>query len=323
MYGAETSYGAGATANLPVKGRIQSVTINQTNNLIRVAGAGDGRNEVFVGFGNYGVDWSMEFFLGDPDFLEFGIGAKSGSGTTAAPYVIEEKEWIDYSSGMKSFSMNVGSEDVSATDDNDLIAGCVIDTIGLTCEVGGALNCSLTGFGQKVTSSTTSAVYTSDTTRLWIFSQGVFKWDGSEVGRVKSFTVNITNNFDADVAREIGSRFIPEVAPGLRKYDWVCVVKMTDTVATTLRDAFYGQANSPSEGIDGSEPSFYDLIFDFAEGSASGDKVLQVLLSDCAINDISKPVNIGENLVELTLNGTAKKGTTDTTNKPIKWYTTT
>jgi len=323
MYGAETSYATGGIANTAIKGRIQTVTINQTNNLIRVAGLGEGRNETFVGWGNYGVDWSMEYYLGDPDFLEFGIGVKAGSGTTASPYTLEEKEWIDYSTGIKTFTMAVGSEDASATDDNDTITGCVINTISLTCEVGGTLVCSLTGFGQKVISSTTAAAYTADTTRLWIFTQGEFKWNSSSVGRVRSFTVTINNNFDADVARELGSRFIPEVAPGLRKYDWVAVVKMTDSVATTLRDHFYGQANSPIDGVDGSQPTFYDLIFNFAEGSASGDKILQVLLSNCAINDISKPVNIGENLVELTINGTAKNGTADTGNKPIKWYTTT
>ncbi len=325
MYGAETAFGTGGTASTSIKGRIQSVTINQTNNLIRVAGLGDGRNEQFVGLGNYAVDWSMEWYVGDPDFLEFGIGLKGGAGTTAAPYYLEEKEYMDYATGIKSFAMAVGSEDVSATDDNDLITGCITNTIGLSCEVGGALTCSLTGFGKKVISSTTAAAYTPDTEKLWIFSQGVFKWNGSSVGRTKSFTININNNFDADTARELGDREIPEAAPGLRKYDWTCVVKMTDTVATTLRTAFYGRAGalSPDAGIDGAEPTFYDLIFDFAEGSASGDKVLQVLLSDCAINDISKPVNIGENLVELTLNGTAKKGTPDTSNRPIKWYTTT
>ena len=108
----------------------------------------------------------MGWYVGDPDFLEFGIGLKGGSGSTAAPWYIEEKDWIDYSTGIKTFAMNVGSEDVSATDDNDLINGCVINTIGLSCEVGGALTCSLTGFGKSVTSSTTAGVYTADTERL-------------------------------------------------------------------------------------------------------------------------------------------------------------
>ena len=325
QYGAETSYGAGGSAVTAIKGRIQTVTINQSNSLIRVAALGEGRNETFVGFGNYSVEWSMEWYVGDPDFLEFGIGLKGGSGSTAAPYYLEEKEYIDYSTGLKSFAMAVGSEDVSATDDNDLITGCITNTIGLSCEVGGALTCSMSGFGKSVTSSTAAAAYTADTTRLWIFTQGAFKWNNSAVGRCKSFTININNNFDPDVARELGSRTIPEAAPGLRKYDWVAVVKMTDTVATTLRTAFYGKAAAvaPDAGVLDSEPTFYDLIFNFAEGAASTDKVLQVLLSNCAINDISKPVNIGENLVELTLNGTAKKGTTDTSNRPIKWYTVT
>lgn len=321
QYGPETAYGTGGSADTSVKGRIQTVTINQNNNLIRVAALGEGRNETFVGWGNFSVDWSMEYYLGDPDFLQYGIGVKAGAGDTASPFTIEEKEWIDYATGLKSFAMAVGSEDVSATDDNDLMEGCIINTIGLSCEVGGVLNCSLTGFAKTVTSSTVAAAYTPDTTRLWIFAQGVFKWAGNPMGRVKSLAININNNYDADIARELGSRFIPEAAPGLRKYDWVAVVKMTDTNGATLRDAFYGQANSPNAGLDPSEPSFADLILEFAEGAISGDKIMQFLLSECAINDISKPVNIGDNLIELTINGTAKTGTPDSGNKPIKWYT--
>jgi hypothetical protein len=95
---------------------------------------------------------------------------------------------------------------------------------------------------------------------------------------------------------------------------------MTDTIATTLRDAFYAQSNSPSDGIVSAEPTFYDVIFGFSEGGTTGLRNAQILLSDCAVNDISKPISIGDNIVELTINGTAKKGTNDTVNKPIKWW---
>jgi len=95
---------------------------------------------------------------------------------------------------------------------------------------------------------------------------------------------------------------------------------MTDSVATTLRDHFYGQTNSPSDGLDTAEPTLYALIFDFSEGSGSGNRNAELLLSNCSINDISKPINIGDNIVELTINGAAKKGTTDTVNKPVKWW---
>ena len=323
MYKTEATFGTPVTVDTAIKGKIQNITINQTNNLIRVAALGEGRNEVFVGFGNYECSWSMEYQPAAFDFLEFGIGHKAGSGTTAAPYYLEESDFRDYTSGMKTCTIEVNGQDVSGGTFNvDTMTSAIINTIGLTIELGQALRCTLEGYAQKVVSkATTGETFTPDTTLPWIFSQGAFKWDGSAVGRVQSGTININNNFDPDVGREIGSRFVAEFEPGLRTYDWTITVKMTSALATTLRDAFYGQANSPDTGVASAEPSFYDIILNFAEGAASTDRVAQVLLTDCSINDISKPVNIGENIVEVTINGAAKKGTTDTTNRPFKWWT--
>lgn len=328
LYDEETAYGTGATPATAVKGKISSITLNQSNTLIRTLGLGEGRNETFVGFGNYEGTWSMEYELAAFDFLQFGVGAMAGSGTTAAPYYLEEKEFMVYTAGatngMKSFGLYVGSDDVSGgTHNRDEVKGCIINTISFTLELGATLKCSLEGFFSNVTSSTTTTAATADTTKPWIFAQGQFKWNGSAVARVTSATININNNFDPEVGRQLGSRFIQAAEPGLRKYDWTITVKMTDTVATTLRDHFYGQANSPIDGLDTAEPTFYAIIFDFAEGAATGDRNAEMLLTDCSINDISKPINIGDNIVELTINGAAKKGTTDTSNRPIKWWTAT
>ena len=328
LYDEETSYGAGATPATAIKGKISTVTINKSNTLIRTLGLGEGRNETFVGWGNFEGTWSMEYELAAFDFLQFGIGAMAGSGTAVAPYYLEEKEFMDYTagadSGQKSFGVYVGSNDVSGgTHDREELKGMIINTIGLSLNLGETLKCSLEGFYKTVTSSTTSTAATADTTKPWIFAQGKFKWNGSEVARVTSATININNNFDPETGRQLGSRLVEAAEPGLRKYDWTITVKMTDTIATTLRDHFYGQANSPDTGVESAEPTFYALIFDFSEGAGAGLRNAEVLLSNCSINDISKPINIGDNIVELTINGAAKKGTTDedSINKPIKWWT--
>lgn len=326
VYDEETSYGAGATPATAVKGKISTFTIDKTNNIIRTVGLGEGRNETFHGWGNFEGSWSMEFELAAFDFLQFGIGAMAGSGTAAAPYYLEEKEFMDYTAGatngMKSFGLYVGSDDKSGgTHDREELFGCIINTIAFTLNVGETLKCSVEGFFKTVTSSTTTTAATADTTKPWIFAQGQFKWNGSAVGRVTSCTINVNNNFDPEVGRQLGSRTVDAAEPGLRKYEWTITVKMTDTVATTLRDHFYGQVNSPHAGLDTAEPTLYALILALAEGSSSGDRNAQILLSDNSINSISKPINIGDNIVELTINGQAKKGTTDTVNKPVKWWT--
>jgi len=326
VYDEETAYGTGATPATAIKGKLTTVSINKSNTLIRTLGLGEGRNETFQGFGNFEGTWSAEYELAAFDFLQFGVGSLDGLGTAVAPYYLQEEEFMDYTagadSGMKSFGLVVASLDIGGgTHDKETISGAIINSIGLTLNVGETLKCSLEGFYKTVVSATTTQAFTPDTTKPWIFAQGDFKWNGSAVARVTSAAININNNFDPEVGRQIGSRFVTAAEPGLRKYDWTITVKMTDVVATTLRDHFYGQADEPDDGILSAEPTQYAIILDLSEGVASGNRNANILLSDCTINDISKPINIGDNIVELTINGAAKRGTTDTTNRPIKWWT--
>jgi len=323
QYGTETAYGTGATTSVAIEGKIQTATVNSTNNLIRLNGLGEGRNETFVGFGNFECTWSMEIELASFNFLQYAIGPRSGSGTAIAPYYLEEADFRGYTgTTLASFGMELAALDYTGGTHNvDVLSGCVINTVGLQLNVGQTLKCSIEGYAKKPTSGTSATAYTPDTTKPWIFSQGVFKWNGTTVARVTNATINISNNYDPDTGRELGSRFPTEMEPGLRKYDWTITVKMTSAVATTLRDDFYGIANTPSDGVISAEPTFRAIILSLSEGAASTNRNAQILLTDCAINDISKPINIGDNIVELTINGTAKKGTTDTVNKPIKWWT--
>ena len=321
QYAAESAYGTG-TPTTAVEGKIQTLTINKVNNLIRTTGLGEGRNETFVAFGNFEVTWSMEYELASFEFLQFAFSPVGGSGSTAAPYYLEEADYIGYTSGlMKTFAMEIAS--LGSTNEVEKMVGGVINTVGFGLNVGESLKCSLEGFAKTVSNGTVATAYTASTTKPWIFSQGNFKWNASVVARVTSATINVNNNIDPEVGRQIGSRFPEAMEFGLRKYDFVLTVKMTDTVATTLRDAFFGQANTPNLGVASAEPTFYEVIFELSEGATSGLRNAQIKLSNCAINDISKPINIGDNIVELTINGTAKSGTLDTTNRPIKWWTST
>lgn len=324
IYADETTFGTPVTADTVVEGKVQTFTLTQNNNLVRVTGLGEGRTETAVLLGNYECTWSMEYYPSAFDFLKFGIGVMSGAGSTASPYVLTEGVFRS-TTDLNTATIELGSNDVSGGTHNvDTITSAIINSVGIALELGAPVKVTLEGFGQKVVSKATAPVtQTNDTNQIWMYQQGTFKWDGSAVGRVQSATININNNIDPEVGRGLGSRFVQEWEPGLLKYDWTVVVKMTNTVATTMRDAFYGQANSPSEGVDPAEPTFYDIIFNLSQGSSSGDKQGQILVSDCAINDISKPVNIGDNLVEVTINGTGKNATNDSGRKLFKWWTTT
>ena len=324
VYADETGYGAGGTADTAVKGKIQSVTINKSNNLNRTLELGEGRNETFHGWGNFEGTWSMEYELAGFEFLRYLIGAQDGDGEPATPYFLEEKDLMDYDEGvdkgLKSFQMVVNSLDTTSTSDKETLSGCIMNTGGLSLNVGETLKCSLEGFFKKPLNAVTLTSFTPDTTKPWVFSQGTFKWNNEPVARVTSATININNNFDPDIAREIGSRFIQAAEPGLRKYDWTITVKMTSAVATTLRNHFYGKDNEPHEGVSSAEPALYGLKLELSEGALLGDRNAIITLADCSIIDISKPINIGENIVELTINGAAKKGETSTNNRPIRWW---
>ena len=73
-------------------------------------------------FGPMEVTGSIEWEVADFSFLQFLIGAESGAGTDASPYVLTEAEDIDYTQ-MSTFKMEVTSED-STTDDSDVYTGC-------------------------------------------------------------------------------------------------------------------------------------------------------------------------------------------------------
>ena len=324
VYADETAYGTGGTASTAIKGKIQSVTINKNNNLNRTLGLGEGRNETFHGWGNFEGTWTMEYEVAGFEFLRYLIGALDGDGEPGTPYFLVEKDLMNYDSGedngLKSFQMIVNSLDTNSTSDKETLSGCIINTAGFQLNLGETLKCSLEGFFKKPLNDVTTTAFTADTTKPWIFSQGTFKWNNEPVARVTSAAININNNFDPEVGRELGSRFVEAAEPGLRKYDFTITVKMTSAVATTLRDHFYGKANSPDEGVSSAEPTLYGLKLELSEGSTTGDRNAVITLADCSLMDISKPINIGENIVELTINGAAKKGETTTNNRPIRWW---
>ena len=321
QYGAETVYGTG-TPTIAIEGKVQTLTVNKVNNLIRTTGLGEGRNETFVGFGNFDVTWSMEYLPSSFEFLKFAFSTVQGSGNTTAPFFLSEEDYTGYTTTLcPSFSMEMAS--LGTTNEVETMSGGVINTIGFALNIGEPLKLSLEGYGKTVLNGVTPTAFTANSTKPWIFTQGTFKWNGTAVARITSATINVNNNFDVEVGRELGSRFPVAAEFGLRKYDWVLTVKMTSAIATTLRDAFFGQANSPHLGITTAEPTLYAILFELSEGAASTNRNAIISLSNCAINDISKPINIGDNIIELTINGTAKSATTYTVNKFIRWYTTT
>ncbi len=327
QYKEESAYGVQAGAvDTVISGKVKNFNPDLNNTLTRTQGMGEGRNETQTLIGNFDIKWSMDIECATdiPTFLEFLIGTKAGSGTTAAPWYLEEADRVAYTGSpvLGSFKMEVGSE-AGTVDDVDTYFGCIMNKATFNFAINTSLTVSIEGFAKIPISGTTTTAYTANTDLVYMSQQANFKWNGSIVARVQSGNLVIDNKFDPDENRGLGSRFLLEPQPNERTYDWTIVVKMTATIATTLRNHFYGQVNTPIDGVLNSELTQYALILPFSEGAATGDKNINILLSENSIDSISKPVSIGGGLVEATITGHGKKGTTDTSNKPIKWWTAT
>ena len=120
-YISETSYATGGTIGTAIGGKITNFSPNINNNLIRTQGIGEGRNASQTLYGNFECSGSIEWEIADFTFLQYGVGIRSGSGTTASKYAITEANDIDYTN-METFKMEAASE--GSTDDVDVYTGC-------------------------------------------------------------------------------------------------------------------------------------------------------------------------------------------------------
>lgn len=330
----ETSYGAGGVeADALSIGKVTNFSSNLSDSVHRLLGIGEGRNETSYVYGNVDITGSMEWIMlaqmnatiGSISLLKYAIGKVQGSGTTAAPYEMCELDEIGYTaSTIPTFALWYQNEG-GTTDDVDRYEGCTVSSFTLTATQGDVLKCTLDFVAQKVTSAAAiTTAYATPTDAPWVFQQGSFKWGAAPtaVAKVSSFSLTMGNNLF--IYRSLGSRFIEQPEMGRRVYDWTLTVKMTDAVATTLRDDFYGAANAFVAGTDPSTITADDEIsLEFVEGSgASGDKKMVVALDQCAIIGMSKAVSVGQGLVEVTFTGIAKMGKPDGADEvPVRYWT--
>ena len=322
-YVTETGFGAGGSIGTAIGGKVMNFSPSLNNNLKKTQGIGEGRNATVSLLGNFDVSGTIEWEVADFTFLQYAIGLKTGNGDTASHFVLTEADNIGYgASDIPTFKMEVTSEE-GATDDSDVYTGCHLTEISINANQGEVINGSANWVAKTVTSSASgTASYVADTQKPWMFWQGSMKWGASPstVAKVTSFSITVTNN--SLIYRALGDREIEQPETGIRGYEFTITVKMTDTVATTMRDDLYGQADTPlndpsvatlTEGL--------ELQLLLTEGSGSGDRNATIYLDEVNINDMSKPVDLGSGLVEVTFNGHARQAGNSA--KPFDWFTTT
>lgn len=318
QYGGESTYGTEVATTQEI-GKVSKFTPTHNNNLMHIQGLGEGRDVTHSLYGVYDCGFDIEWEVSDFAFLKHWIGPQTGSGNTSSPYILTENDYVGLNtSTIQCFSMEVNHQDL-ATDDTDTYTGCVGNNFSLSGQIGSTLKCKASGVARSVTSSTTGTAYTAITTNPWIMAQGTWSWGTgpSAVAGIQSFTVDYSNSLI--ISRDIDSRFIAMPIAGIRSYKFSIVVKMTSTIATTFRDVFYGQANSPVTGVaSASVIPDYELKILFSEGSSAGNRNAYLWLDACSIDSISKDISVGGDVVALTISGTAQTGRS---NVPISWWT--
>ena len=320
QYGGQTSAYATEAATTSEIGKVQGFTPINENGLVLERGIGDGRDVSNTLYGPYTCGGSLSWHVHDFAFLKHWVGFQDGSGTAGSPYKLNEVDDVSLSSsaGLQVFSLEVNHLEGS-TDDVDTYIGCVGNSFSLSGSIGEPVSASGDFVARHVVSSTTGTAYTPVTTNPWMMYQGTWSFGSSPsaLTGIQSFSVGYTNNLV--IERDAGSRFISQPLTGPRDYSWSLVIKSTASVNSSLRDNFYGQANTPVDGVSSASPTA-DIEFKIAlsEGSSSTNRNATIWFDQASITSIGKAVNLGQGLVIYSVSGVAKSAKD---NAFIKWWT--
>ena len=313
-YGAETSFGAGATPTTAIQGKVTNFTPNFNNNMIVSRGVGDGRNVTSYVYGNFSANGSVAWEPTDNgfDFLVHSIGTRSGAGTSGDPYLLNEADTVVYSgTGIKSCAMAYNTD--ASSDVEGTVTGVLINDFTVNFAVGAKVTATANWIGKTVTFDTSPGSITADTGNPWVGQQATLKWGSTPTAetRVQNASITMSNNWVE--TRSLGSRFTTEPAPGERRYNFTVTTKLNSSQLTTMRDDFLGQANSPVSGT-GTAVTNLELKLELASGS----KGAYIWLDKCQLFTMSDPIPLGGGWREVTFTGEAQEGKS---NAPIAWWT--
>lgn len=295
--------------------RCQSFTHQSNNNIIYDRGLGEGLNAVNSYWGVYDVTGSTSFNIVDFDILKHWIGPKSGSGTAGTPYVLTEATKIDFNtSNLQPFSFE-RLNDNESTDSVDVFIGCVGTDFTISGDIGAKIVCNTNWIARHDFQRTTHQAYTPVTESAFISINGTWKWGStpSTLSGIRNFRVSYNNGLVTDT-RSLESRFIQTPKLGQRVYNFELTIIMAQALQSTIYTNFYGGALTPADGSTSINPT---SNLEFKIELVNGSKYANIWLDNCSIDTLSKPTNLGDGLVLVTISGTGWNGKSNT---PISWW---
>jgi hypothetical protein len=322
QYAPEASaYGTEGTSYTELP-RVQSGVINSDNGLIYDRGLGEGLNATNTYYGPFVASGTTSFDVVDFDFLKHWIGNKSGAGTSGDKYTLTEATSIEADTAgtgiLQPFSVEVLNDDTSDT--VQVATGCVGTDFTLSGSIGSKLMCESNFIAQKTHYRSTHETYTPNTNPAFIMINGTWKWGAtpSALSGVQSFSISYSNGLNPEATRDMTSRFIGIPKFGQRSYNFNVGIIMSSSLATTIINDFYGSESSglysPEDGSSSISPTAnLEIAIEFVNGS----KYATVQLDQCSIDRISIPREVGDGIVVLNFEGTAREGKD---NAPILWW---
>ena len=326
IYAEETAYATGGTPAISENmGRLQSVTLNMNQNLLRTQGIGDGINAQTVSLGVFDVSGSFSTIPIDFQFLQYGVGydLTGQTGAEASHYKLIENGTYGYSGTTnKTIKLELGSKGTSNNQEKT-INGVVFNSWTLSGEIGSELKCDVDFTGRTVTRGTTIETYTAPSGRPYIFNSGSVKWGTTDVLSIIDFSVSCALN--PTYPREIGDRFNKLPVMGMRRYDWTFTINhyFDDTAsimsATEFLTEFFKSTNTP---LSTGSISGTDLFILISAGAVSGDKQVQIQLEGSFINDWVENPTLEGGPASITVNGFSLAGDDDgaSAKVPIEWW---
>lgn len=308
QYGDETVYGTPVAVTKKF-GTVRTFTPRKSWEVLPIRGVGDGRETQNYLRTRLNVGGTLVHEIHDWEYLKFAVGPFAGAGTSGDPFTVTEADFTGVASSTEiiPFTLEVGSE-AGVTDNVDTYSGCHINTVTLDFVLGQAALSTSEIVAKDVVSSTSATAYTALTTHPWVTVDGSFLWGQTPSAEtlLRSASITYANNFI--IFGDWATNRIEQPETGERLITWRAQLVMTASLATTMRDDFYGQANTPVDGPGSSEfESDNELHVILDEGGGSGDRHAEVKLDQCIISDIQRPIDIGAgDLVLVTFVGNAK-----------------
>lgn len=317
MYAGQTSAYATAATPDTVLSRVQSADPLKESTHIYDMGLGEGLNPTNTYLGPYGLSGNISWFVVDFDFLKYWVGAKSGAGTSGDHYKLTEATAVGLTtSDLQVFTLEE-AHTTETTNYVDTFIGCVGRIFTLSGSIGSRLLCEAGWVGRNPTTGTSATSYSANTSPAFVMLGGTWSWGAtpSSLAGVRSFRVTMENSLAVDETRSIESRFINQPVLNARTYRFIVEIKMAQALAATIVANHYSKSGEPE---DGSTTVTATANLEFKVALANASENATIWLDQCSIDNIRKPVRLGEALVILTFEGSAREGRG---NVPIEWWT--